>query len=396
MRGYAFVLAAIVAGCGGSSSTTVTPSSVPPSDNGGAGGGGNGGGGTTGGGGGGTTGGGGGGMPGGGGGGAGGTGGGGGSGGMGGGGGSGGGGGGGGSACTSTTPQAIATAQKGAYVLAVDDSNVYFMAEPEQTKENDWNLFRAPSSGGAAVEVGTTSDWTLPQITVNSTAVFTIAFDGQLMRWPKDGSAPTVMIDNFGDGYYGCLTDALGYLYMCDGDHDRYLIERRPEDGGAAIEMATLFGVQQLAFDATYVYMTSNDGGLYRMPNQADFHTPLELVGNAGTPLTAIAVDDTHVFVGDTNGDILVAGKQPGTSFSILAKTAAYPSKLRVDNGSVYSLAGELDDVGHHSVISRVSTDGKTGASLVDLHGIIGDMALRGDYVYYTLENDSTVYRVCK
>jgi hypothetical protein len=392
MRGYAFWFAAIVAGCGGSGSTNVTPSSVPPSGNGGAGNGGGagadggvpmpgGGGGMPGGGGGG-------GMPGGGGGGGGG-----GSGGIGGGG--GGGGSGGGSSCTSTTPVAVATAEKGAGALAVDDSNVYFLAEPQQTKDDDWNLWTAPSSGGPAVERGTTADWTLQRITVNATAIFTLAHDGQLLRWPKSGGAPTTFFDNLGDAYTGCFANAFGSIYYCDGDHDVYLLNRMPEDGGRPTEMATLFGLGDIAFDATYVYLTG-DGGVYRMPHQADYHTSLELVGNPGTPLGSIAVDDAHIFVGDINGEILVADKHAGTTFSILAKTAGYPSVLRIDNGSVYSLAGELDDVGHHSVISRVTTDGMTAASLVDLHGIIGGMVLRGDYVYYTLENDSTVYRVCK
>jgi hypothetical protein len=389
MRRCALALAMMVAGCGGSGSTSVTTSSVPP-DNGGGGGGGMPGGGSTG------TGGGG--MPGGGGGGAGGTGTGGG--GMPGGGGGAGGTGGGGSLtpCTPGQTDTIATAEKIASALAVDDTNVYFVADTTTTQEGVWDLWRAPAGGGAPVEVGTTADWTAQRATINATAVFTIGSDDELLRWAKSGGAPTVLHASTNSSIGGCMADAFGYIYFCSGNAADGLVQllRVPEDGGAAATVIVGYlggGIHGIAFDANYVWMTSNPG-VFRTGH--DGGTSTQAMVTPTTQLGPIVVDDAHVYAGDYSGDILVADKHDGAALTVLTKTAQYPAVLRLDGGNLYILAGELDDVGHHSVIQRVTTDGQSGANLVDLHGIIGDMSVRGDSVYYTFENDSTVYRVCK
>lgn len=375
MRAYACVLAAIVAGCGGSSSTSVTPSSTPPSDNGGGGGGGNGGGG----------------MPGGGG--AGGTGGGGGGGGMpGGGGGAGGtGGGGGGSACTDTKPVAIATAEMHAERLAVDDTDVYFIAEA--TQYGPWHLWRAPLAGGAASELGTVGNAADGYVTVNATAIFTLSNDGLLLRWPKGGGAPLTMRPSNTNVSSTCLADAYGFIYDCTWDSSWVQIIRRPEDGGGTAQVvAGNWIAAGPAFDTQHVwYITTH--GLFAVAPDGSGPT-LSIASN--NAVGNIAVDDAHVYLGATDQRILSAPKQDGAALAQIAMSSGYPDQLLTNGGNLYVFATVVAPSGSYGTITRYASDGSQATVLAAANGMIGGMAIRGDYVYYTSMSDSTVYRVCK
>jgi hypothetical protein len=391
MRRYTLAFAvALVAGCGGSGSTTVTPSSTPPSSGGdsdggmtppGGGGGGGGGG-----------------MPGGGGGGGDMGGGGGGSGGMGGGG-SGGTGGGGGGGCTLTAPMKVTSAESTVSALAVDDTNVYFLANPKADESAPWDLWKAPIGGGAAIEVGSTNDTLTSYLTVNATAAFTLAADGLLLRWPTAGGAPQVMhpVDSDPTRFIasGCLTDALGYIYECyDLDSTNTQIVRMPEDGGGSRMVIAdhLSGVGAIAFDSQHLWF-DDVKGLHAMAPDGSAGATMSMPWN-GAALFGIATDATRVFVGNDNADVVVAPKQDGATLTPFARTFRYPTQLFVDGSNLYVLSGNREP-GGESEITRYATDG-SGTTRLVLHPYISHMALRGDYVYYTAFPESTVYRVCK
>ena len=387
MRTLVFGLATLVAACGGAGSTQVSTSSTPPSAGGSDGGVGvptPDGGGTP--------------TPGGDGGGVGGTGGGGGGGSGGsGGGGSGGGVGGGGTACTDTAPVAIASAEKLADALAVDDGNVYFTTEPQ--RQGDWNLWSGPLGGGAAVMVGGTGDSAATYLTVNATAIFTLNSDGLLLRWPKSGGAPTSL--HASDTHVGanCLADAFGYIYLCNyefGSGSGQIV-RMPEDGGQSTVIVGLaYGIGGIAFDAQHLWFSSTRGVFGVAPDGSSSANDVGIArpGNGG--LGPLTVDDSHVFVADNQHTIWIADKRNGATMTVFAQPISYPSALHADGGNLYVLAGIVDSVGNHATITRYSGDGSRADVLADRAGIIGSMVVRGPYVYYTFENDSTVYRICK
>ncbi|HEY1584088.1 MAG TPA: hypothetical protein VGH63_00300, partial [Polyangia bacterium] len=101
-------------------------------------------------------------------------------------------------------------------------------------------------------------------------------------------------------------------------------------------------------------------------------------------------------FVADSDQKIWRADKRDGATLTTIATAPGYPSRLVADAGSLYVLAGIVDSSGNHGTIMRYAPDGSSAERLADRAGIIGSMVVRGPYVYYTFENDSTVYRVCK
>jgi len=380
MRSYALSLALIVAGCGGNGSTTVTPASTPPNNGGGGATGGTdggmptGGGGTTGGGGGGDMGGGGGGTT-----------------GTGGGGDMGGGdGGGGGAACTSTQPERLTQASTGAFGLAVDDSAVYFTTQMMPTKENDYVLWRAPIAGGAATKVGTTTDYAATSVVVNADAVFTMSSFGVLERWPKDGSAPTVLSETTGNDFGSrAVADAGGYIYSLTQDG----VVRIAETGGAVQAIGSVAKPLAFAFDATDVYVTS-DKSIVRVPRDGG---PTSVTTQTPDPLQGVAVDDAHVYTGGFGGTVYVADKHDGATATALFSTGMNEvGVLFVDSGHLYYRADTLGSNGLQQVIGRVALDGSGKTVLATVLGDMGHVQIRGAYVYYTFENDSSVYRVCK
>ncbi|HWE29142.1 MAG TPA: hypothetical protein VHB97_14135, partial [Polyangia bacterium] len=240
-----------------------------------------------------------------------------------------------------------------------------------------------------------TNDWTTSYVTVNATAVFTLNADGELLRWAKSGGAPLVMQASNNNVSVRCLADAFGYIYFCTDDAGFIQIVRTPEDGGGpATVIVGTYLISDIAFDATHLWYETPHGTFGVPPGGGAGSTISIAPTNAS--VGPIAVDDAHVFVGTYDGRILVAPKLDGATLTTFANTLQYPAKLRVDGSNLYVLAGEVDADGSHSRITRFATDSSNSTILVDLHGIIGDMAVRGDYVYYSFENDSTVYRICR
>lgn len=303
-------------------------------------------------------------------------------------------GGGGGSACTDTEPVAIATAEKGAEALAVDDANVYFTAAPALDKWHDWNLWRAPVGGGAAVKVGSTGDYYAGWATVNATAVFTLQTDGQLLRWPKSGGAPTQLRAAKPGAGVADLADAFGFIWFRVYDEGYDQIMRTPEDGGGPTTVfASGNGLGGFAFDAQRVWI-SGPHGVSGVP-VAGGPGDVSIAYPGGGALWSVAVDDAHVFVADSQRTLWIADKRDGATLTMLARSSGYPSTLRADRGNLYVLAGIVGPGGNDATITRYAADG-SAAVLAERLGDIGAMVVHGDYVYYTFENDSTVYRVCK
>jgi hypothetical protein len=368
MRRYTIAFAvALVAGCGGNGSTTVIPSSMPPSSSGsGATGGtdggtpGDGGGGTTGGGG--TS------------------------------GGDMGGGGGGGTACTDMQPVAIASAEKDADAIAVDDSDVYFTTQPVASSSSDWDLWRAPVGGGAAAKVGSSGNYyAAAWVTVNATAAFTLQSDGLLMRWPKSGGAPSQLHASQSNVGVADLVDAFGYIYFSTYDSGYVQIIRTPEDGGGPETIvAAQNGLGNFTFDPTHIWISSTRGISGSAPDGSGPSVFIPSASNGA--LGPLAVDDAHVFVADNARTLWVADKRDGATMTVLAQTTDYPNVLIADGGNLYVLSATESDTS----ITRYAADGSRADLLAERAGMIGGMVVRGNFVYYTYSNDSTVYRICK
>jgi hypothetical protein len=299
-------------------------------------------------------------------------------------------GGGAGAACTPTQPERLTQAATDAFGLAVDDSAVYFTTQMMPAKENDFVLWTAPIGGGAATKVGTTTDYAATSVVVNADAVFTMSSFGVLERWPKDGSAPTVLSETTGNDFGSrAVADAGGYIYSLTQDG----VVRIAETGGAVQAIGNVADPLAFAFDATDIYVTS-DKSIVRVPRGGG---PTSVATQTPDPLDGVAVDDAHVYTGGFGGTVYVADKQDGASATALFSTGMKEvDDLFVDSGHLYYRADTLGSSGLQQVIGRVALDGSGKTVLATVAGDIGRVQIRGSYVYYTFANDSSVYRVCK
>jgi hypothetical protein len=306
-----------------------------------------------------------------------------------------------GGGCTSTASVAIATTgspSAGTMSIAVDDTSVYFTGSEKSTLSS-FDLWRAPlDASSPAVDLGSLNDSFATYVLVNDLGVYTLSGDGQLLLWPKAGGAPTTLSAQHADRTtQSCLYDAYGYLYVCNFNFGNVQLVRRPEDGsGTTTTLVNDNGLDGMAFDPTMIWVTDAKGVNHMAPDGTQF---AQAIANpydwATSPLKGIAVDGSHVFVGAMNGQVLAAPKQDGATLTPIAQTIGSPETLLVDGGNLYVLAATAGS-SNRSQITRMAPDGSHATMLVDRGGLIGGMDIRGSYVYYTLLDDGTVYRVCK
>jgi hypothetical protein len=154
------------------------------------------------------------------------------------------------------------------------------------------------------------------------------------------------------------------------------------------------FGLESIAFDPQHLWFDDVHGVVGMAPDgSAGSNVTIPW---SGVALFAIATTDTQLFVGTDDARILVAPKKDGATLTTFAHTLRYPTRLHVDGSNLYVLSGGTGEPGGLTKISRYATDGSSSTDLVPVTGPISDFAVRGDYVYYTFSNDSSVYRVCK
>ena len=331
------MLAAIVAGCGGSGSTSVTPSSTPPSDNGGGGGAGNGGGGDArrwrrrharrrrrhaGGGGGG--------------GGGGGTGGGGGAG--------GGGGGGGGDGVHGHEPVAIASGRTRRRAIAVDDSDVYFSAiSPSGSSASGCGARRI--GGGAAVEVGNPAHYVLHDLRGQrdrrvharpTTRRCSIA--GQRAAAPPSSFAPRPRTTSAATASptrtATCTGAAPTAATASRSPHARG--RRRPDDSRRERGRARTRSRSMRSVSGTTA--TTRSSAVAPDGSGPSFSIPW-----SGSTLGAMAVDDTHVYVGTQAGYVMCADKTRRPPCSVTSRRLRACRRVRTDGGNVYVLVDPPD-----------------------------------------------------
>ena len=389
MRGCAWLLAAIVAGCGGGGAT-VGSSSVPP--NGGSAGGGDGSG--TAGGGGMPGGGGGGGMPGGGGGGM--PGGGGGGGGM-----SGGGSGGGGGVVTpcSETPVVVASA----FQPVTSDGRYVYGWSTQQ-------IARMPVGGGAletivgGIDVST--DW---DIVVDDRYVFWtwLKSDGSgitLLRAPKDGGSATVM--HQGSGQVEIVADA-GAIYSITTSG----IARIDKDSTATTVLTSTIGAPVAVTDSDLFFFTTHDGeawhpSVHRMAKSGGPDVEIGWWQAYGDHLPDLAVyDATAIFAYDF-GRIVRIGLADGAVATLYDPQRDPPIEgfgpglMAIDDAGVYwTTTPDEDDEPPYSFpryyLSRIDKDGANPTGLdIRKSGMGRHLAVAGDSVYYDV--DGMTWRRCE
>ena len=295
----------------------------------------------------------------------------------------------GGVSCTQTQPVPIVITAARPTGLAVDDTNVYFTLQ--LTTYADWTLWRSPVDGGAAVEVGSTADSANVMLIVNATAVFTLNHDGQLLRWPKSGGAPLVMQARNNNVGVNCLANAFGYIFFCTNDAGFIQVVRTPEDGGGSPTVVSqTFLISGIAFDSAMYLWYDTPHGTFGGPAIGGTGAPIS-IARTDEVIGPIAVDDAHVYVGGGNGDILVADKRDGASFTTFAAGLPSMPSLIDRDGSLYAAAAR----GGSGEIRRYALDGSRAAATLAT-GDIGAVVVRGDFVYYTVPSENRIYRVCK
>jgi len=300
---------------------------------------------------------------------------------------------------------ALASAETSATGIAVDDDDVYFAVTKDTNVADDFDIWRVSRFGGPAVEFAEGPSGS--SLTINATAVFTWSRDGFIRRWAKSGGAPTILYQHDPhDRVLAGFADAFGYIYFLTSNLGDFYLSRTPEDGGGpdtsvATGMSYEESITDFAFDPHHLWLahpvgisgTAPDGG---GPSISMSWSPTPPPNQPPPYLEHVAADDTYVYASTSAGDVLRAAQTDGAPFTVIGHPSGLVSAVRTDGGHVYVSSESFVDGRFHTTITRFSSDGASADVLVDGDTTFGDFAFRGDSLYYTSLQDSTVYRVCK
>lgn len=226
-----------------------------------------------------------------------------------------------------------------------------------------------------------------------------------------------------GDKLFDVAVDET-YAYFVSYQENGY-VARVPLIGGDVTILAEKQnGPARIAVNDTHVFWTNYLGGTVNQMSKAG--GPQETIGTYTSPL-GIEVDDTHVYWADnTNGGTIYRKPLSGGDVETLANTTAWPWGLALDGESIYytvydSSVYSVPLIGGSPVllaespdyptaltmndsvlfwvsraeIQSVTIQGGAATTLVSGHKPYG-IAVKGDSVYFTDENEKAVLMVPK
>jgi hypothetical protein len=170
-------------------------------------------------------------------------------------------------------------------------------------------------------------------VVADSTHLYWVGDDYTIYSLPLSGGSPTVVVP------YNPAGGLLPRLYQ-DDDHlywhthgNAYTIMKAPKSGAAAPTLLSALPdfkfMPSLAIDATDVYFTSYDRGLFRMPKTGGTPVQIDRYRQGWT----VAVDDERVYWYDR--EVLKARCKNGSSTEVLT-TPEFVEALAVDSTGIY------------------------------------------------------------
>lgn len=215
----------------------------------------------------------------------------------------------------------------------------------------------------------------IERIVADDTNVYWIergdGFMYSLRKMQRDGSAETILADNYQFGGYGLALDAT-HVYFGAIRSMRLSLMRVSKDAtvvGTESVVCThgprMNGIESLSIVGDNAYWIGNPGysiSLFSARTSMPSMTCGEIILTSGGNVTTVAADDTHAFVGFTGLGMDWLERIPhGSSMGTTIVSGVVPQVVRDGNDLFWALT--VHRTGHYEV-HRASPDG-TGDTLV-------------------------------
>lgn len=230
---------------------------------------------------------------------------------------------------------------------------------------------RVPLTGGTPSTVA--DNTSVLSIVVEEGTLYWIDGNGAIWRQPAGGSATQI------SAVSTISFDVEGPWLVYSGSSTY----RIPTTGGTPVEFST-GQTTAVVIDGSNIYYSGNN-----IRRTALVGSSSGLVANTGEPTHSIAVDATHVYWKNLEGDIYSAPKTGGATPKQLVSqgpsSPVIPIGLEVDDTHVYAAGSDL---------IRVPKDGSDVEQVLD--GDALDVAVDDDAVYWVDANNNRVMKLAK
>ena len=295
-----------------------------------------------------------------------------------------------GAACSAglCAPTTIASGQGAAVALAIDDARVYW------TDELGGAVMTALKGGGmlAVIAAAQTSPH---RIAAHGNALFWAnTAPGKLGAWRATSTgAGKVQITN-DPTPCGIAADDTGIFWVVQANPQAALLRAKLDGTAVSILTTKPAFAEEIALDATHVYMTSPIVGVVAAVKKNGLgYTSLV---TSGKPL-GLAVDDLFVYWTDADAGTIARVDKLGISVEVLATGQAHPTRIAVDADSVYwTNEGDPGCVAATGSVMKSAKSGGGGTVVAGAQRCARGLAVDGQYVYWTSLGAAAIQRVAK
>jgi hypothetical protein len=277
--------------------------------------------------------------------------------------------------------------------VAVDTDFVYWIREDVTTVK------RTPKAGGPTETVKPSNAATVDDLALGPSHVFTNGFNGGPFAYAKGGGLPRGLPLGCPSGLRTFVAGTFVYytLAECNGGSAPLRVVRADLEGDAGqigtcgAASSEIYG--DVVADAKDVFVVDN-GGVGRLP--PDLSSYALLPSQAGAPGTALALDDTNLFVRRSNGLSIVNRVSPASVDTVPLAAEAIPIALNAELRTQLAQDGAYVYVSARTGLFRIAKAAPHAkTTLYDAHGTVG-VAQDAGYVYFSVPDLGAILRVKK
>jgi sugar lactone lactonase YvrE len=285
-------------------------------------------------------------------------------------------------------PTTIASGQGAAVALALDDARVYWA-------DAVGGAVMAALKGGGMLAVIAAGQTSPHRIAAHAgDLLWTNAAPGKMGAWRAATTGVGQAQITSDPTPYGIAADDTGIFWVVQSNPQATLLRAKLDGSAVSILTTKPAGAEEIALDATRVYITSPTDGVITSVKKNG--AGMSSLVTSGKPL-GLAVDDASVYWTDADAGTVARVDKAGVSVETLATAQDHPTRIALDIDSVYWT--DRGDPGCVAASGSVAKRAKAGGPVVVLAQGLRcpeGIAVDGQHVYWTSLGAASIQRVAK